>query len=67
MRCSPLAQRELEDPTMQIEIDAGAGATGLDVLSQKIERWRSQKPRARAMSEELWEQASEAARNFGVG
>lgn len=52
---------------MQTATDAAVEVTELDVLSQKIERWRSQKPRTRAMPEELWEQASEAARSFGVG
>src|SRR6185312_147328 len=52
---------------MQSETDAAAEVTGLNVLGQKIERWRSQKPRTRAMPEELWEQAIEAARSLGVG
>ena len=52
---------------MQTETGAAPEWVGLDVLSQKIERWRIQKPRTRAMPEELWEQASEAARSFGVG
>ena len=47
---------------MQTETGAAPEWVGLDVLSQKIERWRIQKPRTRAMPEELWEQASEAAR-----
>lgn len=51
---------------MQTVTGAAAELTGLDGLGQKIERWRSQKPRTRAMPEELWEQASEAARSFGV-
>lgn len=53
---------------MQTETtSAPADVTGLEILSQRIERWRSQKPRTRAMPEELWEEASEAARSFGVG
>jgi hypothetical protein len=52
---------------MQRQTDTAAEMVGLDVLSQKIEQWRSQKPRTRAMPEQLWEQASEAARTFGVG
>ena len=52
---------------MQIETADASEAVGLEALSQRIEQWRSQKPRSRAMPEELWEQASEAARNFGVG
>jgi hypothetical protein len=52
---------------MQRQTDTAAEMVGLDVLSQKIEQWRSQKPRTRAMPEQLWEQASEAARRFGVG
>ena len=52
---------------MQTETNARADMTGLEALSQKIERWRSQKPRTRAMPQELWEEASEAARHFGVG
>jgi len=52
---------------MQAETSAPADVVGLKALSQKIERWRSQKPRTRAMPEELWEQASEAARDFGIG
>lgn len=52
---------------MQTVTSAAGELTELDVLGQKIERWRSQKPRTRAMPEELWEQASEAARSFGVG
>jgi hypothetical protein len=52
---------------MQTETRACADVVGLDALSQKIERWRSQKPRTRAMPEELWQEASEAACSFGVG
>ena len=52
---------------MKKETGAAAEVIGLEALSQKIEQWRSQKPRTRAMPEELWEQASEAARSFGVG
>lgn len=52
---------------MQKETGAAAEVIGLETLSQKIEQWRSQKPRTRAMPEELWEQACEAARSFGVG
>jgi len=52
---------------MQRQTDTAAEMGGLDVLSQKIEQWRNQKPRTRAMPEELWEQASEAARTLGVG
>lgn len=52
---------------MHIETDTAVEAIGLEALSQKIEQWRSRKPRTRAMPEELWEQASEAARTFGVG
>lgn len=52
---------------MQIETGATSEVIGLDALSQKIEQWRNQKPRTRAMPEELWEQASQAARSFGVG
>ena len=52
---------------MQTETGEAAEVIGLETLSQKIEQWRSQKPRTRAMPEELWEQASEAARSFGVG
>ena len=51
---------------MQTVTGAAAELTELDVLGQKIERWRSQKPRTRAMPEDLWERASEAARSFGV-
>jgi hypothetical protein len=57
----------LEDTKMQTVTGATAEVTDLDGLGQKIERWRNQKPRTRAMPEELWEQASEAARSFGVG
>jgi hypothetical protein len=52
---------------MHTETGAAGEVIGLETLSQKIEQWRSQKPRTRAMPEELWEQASEAARSFGVG
>ena len=52
---------------MQKETAATPEVIGLDALSQKIEQWRNQKPRTRAMPEELWEQASQAARRFGVG
>jgi len=52
---------------MQTETVAAGEVSGLETLSQKIEQWRSQKPRTRAMPEELWEQASEVARSFGVG
>ena len=51
---------------MQTETSAPSEVSGLDVLNQKIERWRSQKPRTRAMPEELWEEATAAARSFGV-
>ena len=52
---------------MQTVAGTAAEMTELDVLGQKIERWRSEKPRTRAMPEELWEQASEAARSLEVG
>jgi hypothetical protein len=52
---------------MQTETSASADVTGLEVLNQRIERWRSQKPRTRAMPEELWKEATAAARSFGVG
>ncbi len=52
---------------MQTETGDVAQAVGLEALSQKIEQWRSQRPRSRAMPEELWEQASEAAGRLGVG
>src|SRR5690349_11094649 len=39
---------------------------GLSALSQKIEQWRSQKPRGRSMPQELWQEASKAARSLGV-
>jgi hypothetical protein len=52
---------------MHTETGGAAEVIGLERLSQKIEQWRSQKPRTRAMPEELWEQASEAARSLGVG
>ncbi len=51
---------------MQTVTGAAVDLSELDELCQKIERWRGQKPRTRAMPEELWEQASEAARSFGV-
>jgi hypothetical protein len=51
---------------MQTETKDRADVIGLDVLSQKIERWRGQKPRSRSMPEELWQEASEAARSLGV-
>jgi hypothetical protein len=50
-----------------MQTETSADVSGLDALSQKIERWRSQKPRTRAMPEELWQEAGEAARSFGVG
>lgn len=52
---------------MQTETGALVDVTGLDGLSQKIERWRGQRPRTRSMPEELWEEASEVARSLGVG
>jgi hypothetical protein len=52
---------------MQTETGVPADVTGLDGLSQKIERCRGQKPRTRSMPEELWEEASEVARSLGVG
>jgi hypothetical protein len=52
---------------MHTETGSAGKAIGLEVLGQKIEQWRSQKPRTRAMPGELWEQASEAARTLGVG
>ncbi len=52
---------------MHTETGSAAEVSGLETLSRKIEQWRSQKPRSRAMPEELWEQASEAARSLGAG
>jgi len=51
---------------MLTETNDRADIIGLSALSRKIEQWRSQKPRSRSMPEELWEQASEAARSMGV-
>jgi hypothetical protein len=51
---------------MLTETSDGAGVAGLNVLSRKIEHWRGQKPRSRSMPEELWQEASEAARSLGV-
>src|SRR5580692_2221237 len=51
---------------MLTETKDRADVIGLSALSQKIEQWRSQKPRSRSMPEELWQEASEAARNLGV-
>ena len=51
---------------MLTETKDRADVIGLDALSQKIERWRGQKPRSRSMPEELWREASEAARSLGV-
>jgi hypothetical protein len=52
---------------MRSETGGAGEVIGLGTLSQKIEQWQSQKPRTRAMLEELWEQSSEAARSVGVG
>jgi hypothetical protein len=51
---------------MLTETSDGAGVAGLSALSRKIEHWRGQKPRSRSMPEELWQEASEAARSLGV-
>ena len=51
---------------MLTETNDRADILGLSALGEKIEQWRSQKPRSRSMPEELWQQASEAARSFGV-
>jgi len=52
---------------MQTQAVTAAELDGLEGLSQKIEQWRNHRPRTRAMPEELWEQACEAARTLGVG
>jgi hypothetical protein len=52
---------------MQTQTVTAAELGGLDGLSRKIEQWRDHRPRTRAMPEELWEQACEAARTLGVG
>jgi hypothetical protein len=51
---------------MLTETNDRADINGLSVLSRKIEQWRSQKPRSRSMPQELWQEASEAARSLGV-
>jgi hypothetical protein len=51
---------------MQTETNDRADVVGLSALSQKIEHWRNQKPRSRSMPQELWQEASEAARSLGV-
>jgi hypothetical protein len=51
---------------MQTETSVHADVIELSALSQKIEQWRGQKPRSRSMPEELWQEASEAARSLGV-
>ena len=51
---------------MLTETNDRADIIGLSALSQKIEQWRSQKPRSRAMPQELWQEASEAARSLGA-
>jgi len=51
---------------MLTETNDGTDVMGLSALSQKIEDWRGQKPRSRSMPEELWQEASEAARSLGV-
>lgn len=51
---------------MLTETSDRAEILGLSALSEKIEQWRSQKPRSRSMPQELWQEASEAARSLGV-
>jgi hypothetical protein len=51
---------------MLTETNDRADFVGLSALSEKIERWRSQKPRSRSMPQDLWQEASEAARSLGV-
>jgi hypothetical protein len=51
---------------MLTETNDRADIIGLSALSQKIEQWRAQKPRSRAMPQELWQEASEAARSLGA-
>ena len=50
---------------MLTETNDRADIIGLSALSQKIEHWRGQKPRSRSMPQELWQEASEAARSLG--
>ena len=38
----------------------------LEDLRHKIEQWRQGRPRTRSMPRELWDEASAAARQFGV-
>ena len=51
---------------MLTETNDRADIIGLSALSERIEHWRAQKPRSRSMPEELWREASEAARSLGV-
>lgn len=51
---------------MLTETNDRADGMGLSALGEKIEQWRAQKPRSRSMPEELWEEASAAARSWGA-
>ena len=51
---------------MLTETNDCADVVDLSALSEKIEQWRSQRPRRRSMPQELWQEASEAARSLGV-
>ena len=51
---------------MLTETNDRADVMGLSALGQKIEEWRAHKPRSRSMPEELWREASEAARSWGA-
>jgi hypothetical protein len=51
---------------MLTETNDRADVMGLSALGQKIEQWRAHKPRSRSMPEELWQEASEAARSWGA-
>jgi hypothetical protein len=39
----------------------------IDGLKGKIERWRQGRPKSRSMPEELWQEASAAAKRLGTG
>ncbi len=41
--------------------------TEVEGLRGKIEGWRQSEPKSRSMPEELWQEASEAARRLGAG
>ncbi len=45
----------------------GPELTGIEGLRGRIEGWRQSRPKSRPMPQELWREASEAAKRLGTG